>query len=228
MNITSGSVIAPVLAGVLLAQDKLVIGVGVINNESAIEVSNSVKTIKSYESIAKKAGKPIALSLFKNTPEDSFQKINDAVVSNILMLSILASRKNVGLDSADLRNWLYYNRVIKAPVKAVTLDISNAEQVDLPEGVLPLTTASLARQGVSTRLNWVPDYQCVGYVVADGEKKGNFEKPLHFTICDGELDIMFKELDTLEQDLERKAAARQYAPSTLTGKESVEDDGLVL
>lgn len=224
----SGSVIAPALAGALLAQDKLVIGMGVTNTDSAIEVTNSVKTIKSYESIAKKIGKPIVLSLFKNSAADSFQKINEAIVSNIIMLSVLASRKNIGLDSADLRNWLYYNRVSKAPIKAMTLDITHSESVELPEGAHPITTATLAREGASTRLNWTPDYQCVGYVSTDGEKKGNFDKPLHFTVCDGELDQIFKELDELEKKLTAKAAAHQYTPGTLSGNEDVQDDGTVL
>lgn len=221
----SGSVIAPVLTGALLEQGKLVVSVGVATTESAIEVSNSVKTIQSYDSIAKKVGKPVILSIQKNTDSSTFDKINEAVISTILMLATLSSRKNVGLDSADLRNWLNYDRVSKAPVKAMTLYINNG-QFKLDEDVQPITVASLARAGVSTKLDTTPDYQCVGYVNV-GESKG-FDQPMHFAVCDGELAGIFRELDGLQKDLERKAAARQYTDNTLAGVSEVQDDGLVL
>lgn len=225
----SGSVFAPVLAAALLEQNHIVVAVGVASQGSVNEINNTIKTIQSYESISRKAGKPIVMSIQKNSDSDTFQKINEAVASTILMLGVLFSRKNSGLDSADLRNWANYSRVSKAPIKAVTLHIANGEDAhaDLGEEIQPITTVSLAREGTPAALNWVPDYHRVGYVSADSYKTG-FEKPMHFTILDGEIAALYTSLDRLMQELERKAAARTYAPSALTGKEVVQDDGMVL
>lgn len=223
----SGSVIAPVLTGALLEQGKMVVACGVVTQSSVIEIDNSIKTIQSYDSISRKQNKPIVLSIQKNTDGETFKKINEAVVSTILMLAVLYSRKNVGLDSADLRNWINYQRVSKAPVKAVTLDISSGS-FSFKDDVQPITTATLVREGVSSDLDWMPDYQCVGYVPPDIDKTNSFEKPMHFTVCDGEIANIFGQLDELKKELDRKVNARTYSDATIKGDEDVQDDGLVL
>lgn len=224
----SGSVVAPTLMKALLDQGKVAIAVGIVSQDSVIEINNSIKTLKSYESIADLTGRPVVLYPQVNSDSTDHEKINTAVASAVLMLATLASRQNQGLDTADLFNWVNYQRVSNAPVKMVTLDLVTGTTVTLPEHAQPLTTATLAHKGASTKTPWISDYQCVGYVPTAAESNVSLEKPLHFVISDGVVAELYKELDTQLQTIERSRKARTYSASVLSASDNTTADGLVL
>ena len=224
----SGSVISPTLLKALLDQGKVAVAIGVTSQDSVIEINNSVKTLKSYEAIAAQTGHPVVLFTQMNTDSSEHEKVNTAIASAIFMLATLASRQNTGLDTADLYNWLNYHRVSTAPVKMVSLELVTGVDFELPEHAQPITTATLAHKGVSTRTSWVSDYQCVGYVPPTAESNISLDKPLHFVVCDGMVGELYKELDKQLQAHERRQRARTYATSVLGTNDTPTAGGLVL
>lgn len=229
----SGSVIAPVLMSHLLSQNKLAVAVGITCNDTLTEVTNTIRTLESYEGISSVNEKPVPLSLHINTNSSEFEKVNTSVASMIMMLATLASGQNQGLDSSDLYNWINYHRVSDAPAKLVTLDVVTLDgpsgvENDLLEGLQPITVATLARQGANTKPHWTPDYQCVGVLPAKIEKSLGLEHPLHFVLSDGYLERIYKRLREQEDELVRARAARNYSSTLLnSSKAQPTKNGLV-
>ena len=83
-----------------LKQNKLALAVGITNNDSKIEVENTVDTMGSYEGLARTLKKCVVLAPFHNNNSADFADVNTLVANLVMLLAVLSSRQNHGLDSA--------------------------------------------------------------------------------------------------------------------------------
>ena len=106
----TGSVISPLITKKLIENGHSTIVIGIDSTNSAIEIENSVKTLKSYKSISNATGKPIALYYVENNVREEADKevldfIN--VIGNILLNTQITEE----FDLTDLHNFINYDNV---------------------------------------------------------------------------------------------------------------------
>lgn len=223
----SGATISPALISELLAKGQNVIVAGIGSTDSRIEIENTVKTLKSFEAIAKLREKPVALLYYENNETTKRQDVNTQVQGDIVSLAALFSRQHLELDSADLTNWMSYPKVTTVEPKLVALKFSNGPVQANKAHIL--TAATLAYEGMATALGSSVDYQCVGYVTKENEPNIALKEPLHFLLIDGIIiDVYNKYAKLLEGIDEVNRARKRTTAAIVSMNDNVQDDGLVL
>jgi len=195
----SGSVIATKLVNELLLRGETVIVLLIGTIGSRIEANNSIDTIKNYEQIAKVRNAPVVMHYMQNSKTMPREKVNEHMRSTICWIGMLFSRRNIGLDSMDLRNWLYFTRPevikgLKAQVYSLTVllrelteagDDKFEEELDRLGNVL--SVATLARTGKPTEMpeDFIPEYHTDGFVPDIKDSAPFNNTTVNFVIADG-------------------------------------------
>jgi len=230
---SSGSVIATKLTNELLIRGECVIVLLIGTTGSRIEAKNSIDTQTNYEQIAKARNAPAVMVYMQNSQTMPREKVNDHMRSTIMYLAMLFSRRNSGLDSMDLRNWLYFTRpeVIKGLTPQLfSLTVLLREHT--PEGEAKfekeldqlgniLSVATLARIGGQTEMpeDFMPEYHTEGFAPDIKDSKVFDTQSVNFVISDGLVQGFVTEL--------RKFAKRekpQINTSTLLADSEDDDD----
>ena len=222
----SGSVIAPLLASELLSRKENVIVFGIASTDSRIEVENSIKTLKSYESFAKRTNEPVPMFYYLNNETSSRSENNAKVHQAITMLAVLFSGENKELDSTDLKNWLHYTKVTNVVPKLTYVSVHTGSVAGVNGQII--TCATLAKENTNTSPGGAVDYQCVGFVPESGENL-NFKDALHYLVLDNVIPTIFGDLERMLNEQDQVARAKlRHVPSILSDKDHPTDDGLIL
>jgi hypothetical protein len=210
---SSGSVIATKLTNELLLRGECVIVLLIGTAGSRIEANNSIDTLKNYEQIAKARNAPVVMSYLQNSPSMPREKVNDHMRSTIMYLAMLFSRRNSGLDSMDLRNWLYFTRpeVVKGLVPQLySLTTLLREYTEEGEAKFEneldqlgniLSVATLARTGATTEMpeDFMPEYHTEGFAPDIKDSKVFATQSLNFLITDGLVEGFVANLRTFSR-----------------------------
>ena len=223
----SGSVIAPLLVNELISRGHPVIVIGIGSESSILELNNTSKTIKSYESISQRRKVPICMLFHTNNVPGGRKEVDEAVVQQITKLAALFSQCNRELDYKDLENWLYFNRVTSFQPKLCLMDFYNGEISNLKNGQV-ITVATLAPEGQNSSCGEDVEYQTVGYVSEEQNQKMHLTTSLHYVILDGLFTLIHAEIAERLKDFEEKKRARVIKNNILSSSDNVEDNGLVL
>jgi hypothetical protein len=223
----SGSVIAPSLVQELLQRNIPVVVITVGSTDSRIELENTIKTLKSYDAIAQIRKAPVNSMYFQNSKE-SPRRDNDAnICMNIIALLALFSKQNKELDSSDLHNWLFYNRVTSYDPHLSHLDFYWGDvKIAKPKSVI--TVATLLNDGEDTSTSANVEYQCVGYTTKEMMTFLKAESPLHVAIVDGVFTIIVKELNKALSEFDEEKKARLIHTGITSEKDRPTATGLVL
>ncbi len=158
----SGSVIGPILAGEISAKHPTIV-VLVGSSDSKIETDNTIKTIKSYDAITKKKGWPLAALYFENNANTGRAVVDNSVHIAIILISILFSGSNAELDSADLNNFLHYNKVTSYEPALCALHFGSKE-ISTEKDQTVASVVSLTSIDIPAVLNIPVEYQAVGFI----------------------------------------------------------------
>jgi hypothetical protein len=223
----SGSVIGPLLTRQMLLDDAQVVVLIIGSADTRLDAENTLKTIKSYENIAKTTSNPVVMAYAQNSQEVSRESADSGMFDRIMSLAVLYSKENLELDSRDLYNWLHYDRATSHPVKLVTMSLLEGN-ASLKELGNIISVATLAKQNSSTALIEMPEYQCVGFLPEDTASNVAAKSPLHFVISDGVVPEIVKHLQGILKSLEQQQAARIPQQSIVSAADKPNDNGLVL
>lgn len=223
----SGSVIGPLLTRELLASGAPTIVLAVGSADTKLDAENTLKTIKSYESISKMVEAPVVMNYVQNSQTTSRTEADNIMFNTVMALTVLFSRHNVELDSKDLFNWLRFNRVTTFPVQLASLSIIES-RAGIKEVGNIISVATIATEGTPTAMSEMPEYQCVGFLPEHAPEPVTNKSPLHFVISDGILPEVGKHLNKILADLESAQNARMRKTGLLTGSEKTQDSGLIL
>lgn len=223
----SGSVIAPSLVSELLAKEVPVIAVTIGNADTRLEAENTVKTLKSYEAVAKLRKAPVVMAYVQNDDETPRSKADAYVESVIVSLCALYSRENRELDSKDLFNWLRFDRVTSFQPQLSSLTILDVGTRVSELGHI-ISVATVAGEGDPTKLETRPEYQCVGFLPADADVSVLKTSPLHFVTSDGILPRVVASLQKLLVEMEETRSARVAKQAILSNDDRPTENGLIL
>lgn len=219
----SGSVFGPLTIRELIRQGKPVVAIIIGSEESAIRRKNTLNSIKSLDNLARELKTPIVAFYVHNTPDRKRSEVDRECRYVMASLSILASRKNREIDTADLANWLNFPKVTAVEPQLSLLHVYD-NPADVDASSEPISIASLRKDADEPTYECVPEYNIAGF---PREKIENF-KQLYFVITIDGVKKIEKMLNERLTDAQKQAAARvKHDPIVKPGDE-VTDDGMVL
>lgn len=210
----SGSVSAPSIVTELLARGHDVIVFAIGSHDSVIEIENNVKTLRDYESIASKRGRPVPMHYQENPMNGKREEVDENIRNVIVQLSALFSRNNGALDSADLHNWLNYHKLTEFPPKLVILESESGTIDSDATGGTVISVATLAKEGMSTSTGQTVEYHCTGFL----DEKSNMPQlteAVHFVLYDGIVAKIYKALSGKLNSLNEARRSRINAASII-------------
>ena len=224
----SGSVIANELLSELLNRKVPVMMMTVGSSDTLMELNNTVKTLKSFENTAKVRNAPVSMIYYENS-EDTPRKVVDSnLINTVAFLAALYSRQNEELDSADLANWLGYDKVTSFKPGLTVIGICDSKIEATPnQVVVSVATLTNDSESFSTGLDNV-EYQCVGILPESVRALLKKTTPIHFAIFDGIVNEMVKKHTTRLKNFNESMKARVSRDSFLTTDDVSEDSGVIL
>lgn len=229
----SGSVIGPALTQQLLKQDKVVFTAVVASTDTRVELENSIKTLQSYEKVARTAKRPVPAYYQVNSSHD-YKEVDESITWYITTVAIIAGALGIegsGLDSADVYNLVNYQRFNSAQPQLT--------RIHMWYGISP-TVASMSDDVMSMLLvtgpdsppvsNIRPDYRATATIHQDGLASEypfasiNTEGPLGVYLINGGFNETFEEFSKLLKEIDARRRTQKVS-SSLLGSDSGENDG---
>ena len=190
----SGSVLSNLVVTELLKRGHLVISIIVGTTSSRIETENTKKTLLSYEKAAIGTKRPVVAFYRENTKTAPRAKIDNEVVTFMILLCVLFSSQNRELDKADLENFINYHQVTDFPVRLSYLDFWSKD-ISLEKGQSLISVATICDDETTPELNTLVEYQAVGYLQEKNKDILNVQLPVHAGIISGFFNSKLIELD---------------------------------
>lgn len=224
----SGSVIAPILTGELLSRECPTIVICVGSSQTRLDTENSLKTLKSYEALAKKHEVPVVLHYLQNSGTTPRSKVDVEVHDLIISLCALFSGENHELDSRDLFNFLRFDRTTSFGAQVAMLQTRDvADTTTVPGNIISVATLASGPDD-QVELSQRPEYQCVGFM-PEGIDNSLLElSPLHFITTDGLLVNIANDLEKILSDMATQQRARIGNEGILSERDKTTDIGVVL
>lgn len=121
----SGAIINAAITKELLLQDKPVVVIVMDSVASGIEISNTMKSLKTFKAVSTQTKKSVALRYVENNSRGEADK---QVISFINLLSLLIDKNNTEeFDSSDLSNFLQHQNVTEyAPDVSILTTTDNS------------------------------------------------------------------------------------------------------
>lgn len=219
----SGSVFGPLLISELIEQGLPVVAVVVGSEESTIACNNTLKTLKSLETIARMRKVPVVISYHHNAADVKRSQIDTDCRHVLASLALVGSRRNKALDSADLANWLNYPKVTTVEAQLSLLHIYTTLQ-DVEESSQPISIASLYTSPDDPTYRALPEYATAGY---PREAYDGFSQ-LHAVITVDGVNVIGKMLNERLASMGKAAQSRVLFDSIVSERDVATAGGLVL
>lgn len=224
----SGGVLGASLVSELLNQDKAVIVVMIGSTTCEQEIRNTINTILSYQAISAKRDKSV-VALYLENGNGVTMSENDALVRiNTLLLTVIWSGENHGLDSKDLDNFLNYQRVSKYQPALTGLTIQAGKiKPKLEKGQAVSSVISLIREGEDPDPGMIVGYHSFGTISeAAYVESVKMPTPIHLHTVQGYFSDIITRLQTKLSEAEEQYRVNPINVLKLNDVD-IQDDGLV-
>jgi hypothetical protein len=225
----TGSVISPLLVKELLMRGIPTIVIGVGDTTTRLDTENTLKSIQSFEHIAKKADVPVVMQYLENSERNSRAEIDKQVKQMVGSLCSLFSGENRELDSKDLFNFLNFSnpKVTTYQAQLATLHLLGRDDDFNGLGNI-ISVASLLSEGEAFSLPVRPEYATYGYQPRGVNETVAKGAPYHFVIADGVVPEVVSELEKIIGTLNEQQEARLSRRSILGSAARPDESGLIL
>lgn len=227
----SGSVIGPVLTEEMLKRGQLVIVLIAGSSNSRIEVDNTIKTLMSYELVSKNTGKPVPCTYRENGKSHHNVKVDEDIRTMVAIISAMFSGENHRLDSADLNNFLNYNRITGYQPKLTLLDFYS-KTLNPPQGLTVMSLVSLSTKNIDYSIDIPVEYMAEGILPDSLKDAFNIELPLHICMINGYfngvINNLIQKLNTFDEAKNAVIEKSIISDIDLRNSESVNGSSLML
>ena len=226
----SGSVFGPLLVKHLLENDHPVVAVVIGTLESAITANNTLKTLKTLDNICSQAQAPLVMHYQQNPLDAPRGEIDQDIIATVQMLLLLASGRNNGLDTRDVRNFLRYDLAVGAPPSLASLEVFHGNEPEqfAEAGIRHIVSlASVHDRQAFTPLPVKSAYHCEGFRLADDTLDEQVPGDIHFVIHTDDIEAIVENVRRVDDEYEelRKLAS---APVKISQRGEADDNGLIL
>lgn len=223
----SGSVIGPTLVSELLNRGAAVIVIMIGSSDSRIEVNNTINTLKSYEVISQKRETPVIAVYYENSKDMPRGRVDQRINTTIALLAAIFSGENRELDSADLINFLNYQKVTSFKPKLSFLDFFS-KNIEIGKDQSVVTLVTLTDEVTDSAVNLPVEYQSVGFISDATKKNIDIDLPIHTAVISGYFhDVMSRLTERLNTIDEARAT---HVDKSILDSHTVQSthEGLVL
>jgi hypothetical protein len=221
----SGSVIGPIIAGELLKKDVQTIVITIGSTDSRIEVENTSKTLKGYEATARKIEKPVNMVYYENSSSTPRGSVDQKVQTIIVLLAAIFSGQNHELDSADLSNFLNYQKVTAVDPQLTHLEFYS-KTVELARGHSVVSAVSISDAQTDASIGIPVGYRATGYIDDKLKDAITVDLPLHIVTVAGYFPSVLERLTKVIKDID------EHVTSAVTKRiqldEELNEHGLIL
>lgn len=221
----SGSVIGPIVAGQLMAKDAQLIVITIGSTDSRIEVDNTMKTLKGYEASARKVEKPVNMVYYENSSATPRGSVDQKVQTIIVLLAAIFSGQNHELDSADLSNFLNYQKVTAIEPQLSHLEFYS-KNVEIARGHNVISAVSISDAQTDAAIGIPVGYRATGYIDDKLKDAITVDLPLHIVTVAGYFPSVIDRLTKLVKEID------EHTTSAITKKihldEELNEHGLIL
>ena len=221
----SGSVIGPILAGELLKRNAQMVVVSIGSTDSRIEIENTTKTLKGYEATARKLEVPVNMVYYENSSNTPRGSVDQKVQSIIVLMAAIFSGQNHELDSADLHNFLNYQKVTSIEPQLTHLEFYS-KSVEITRGHSVISAVSISDVQTDASINIPVGYRATGYIDDRLKDSITVELPLHIVTVAGYFPNVIDRLGKLIKDIDEHIGAGVTKKITLD--EELNEHGLIL
>lgn len=221
----TGSLLGPVLVQECLKRKLpvLVLLVGVSDTE--VRATNTLQTVKTYESIAQSTGVPVACRYFDMRGDADRSSADRQVVQTLLQLAALFSGQNLELDSADLEVWLTA-RKSNFPARLYKLQVTTGPLAASP-GQPIASVATLCHPSKLGELTTEVAFQTTGQMTDGMANQLETPGPLHYVLSLGGFQDVVQHLEQRQAEFNSQRAAIQV-DSLLSSTDQVNRLGVIL
>ncbi len=220
----TGSVAGPLILKQLLEDGHQAVGIVTGSHESIKTAENTIGTIKSLDAISRMTDKPVVIHFGMNRPNVPRSSVDREAHLMINSLAVLCSRRNHGLDTADIVSFLQFNK--SSDVPACLARIHLFDDIDAFEKHLtdPISAAYLKRDQDDPQPSVFVPYSCDGFMPSFAQTS----KSLFFGIENHSFGALAQELEGLKKEMEMQRKTRSQAVSFFSDSDDVSTTGLVL
>lgn len=219
----TGSVSAPLLIKQLLEEGHQVIGVAMGSHESIRAAENTIGTIKTLDAISRHLDTPVVVHFGMNSPTRPRSEVDTEAHLIINGLSLLCSRRNHGLDTADIKSLLQFNISTDVPAQLARIHLFDDREAFEKEMSEPIAAAYLKRDHDDLDPDVFVPYSCEGFMPAILQSNSN----LYFGIENKSFADLAKELEALKKEMDVQKKTRSQAVSFASEDDEVSDTGLI-
>jgi hypothetical protein len=194
--------------------------------DTRVEAENTVKTLKSYESISKMREVPVVACYYENSTDTPRGTVDVQVRTAVMVISAIFSGDNHELDSSDLSNFLNYSKVTSYPSKLSQLDFFSGNII-LQKNRSLITLVTLSLPGEDTAPGFPVEYQAVGFTTPATLEVIDIQMPIHAAVIAGAFNEIITNLDKKIKAV-NEARSSHVEKSILTHDDTSTSDGLVL
>lgn len=220
----TGSVSGSLLIKQLLEDGHQVVGIVIGSHESIRATENTIGTIKGLDAISRRLDKPVVIHFGMNQNNQPRSTVDAEAHLMISALSMLCSRRNHGLDTADIKSLLEFNLSTDVPAQLARIQLF--DDIELFDKGMedPISAAFLKRNGDDLNPATFVPYSCEGFMPAELQASTN----LFFGVENTSFKELAKELEALKKEMELRSKNRSKAVTFFNDSEDeVSDSGLI-
>lgn len=215
----SGSIIAPLITKELISQGHNTIVIGIDSKHSVKELDNTIKTLKTYQSISAGLKKAISLFYIENTNrKDS----DNRAIWFINLLSLLVNKQHTEeFDITDLSNFINFDRVTNNSPTVSIIEVNENEVITPEKNTTIVGSILLTTNKYSSIKPVIPEYQST-CIVIDPQYKN---EDIRVDNILGKLSVIVDNLDRELKELHDNKKINKFKELEVQGSNS---DNVVL
>ncbi|MNH68872.1 Cell division protein FtsZ [compost metagenome] len=221
----TGSVSGPLILKKLLDDGHMAMGIVVWAQQAIRNAENTIGGVKTLDNISRSCGMPGIIHLGFNKPGQMTDKsVDNEAHLMITALAALVSRRNHGLDTADLKSLFNFTKSTKARAQLCRMHVSdNIEDFTKLMRSGALASAYLLREATDPTPEMFVPYSTYGVMPSIAQAKGS----LFFGIENGSMGELRKRVEDLEREIADQEQAATDAVAFTGDKDKPTASGLV-
>lgn len=220
----TGSVAGPLILKQLLEDGHVAVGVVTGSYESIKTAENTIGTMKTLDAISRAVNKPVVIQFGMNRPDVPRSAVDKEAHLMIASLAMLCSRRNHGLDTADIKSFIFFNQSTDVPAQLARIHVYDTIKGFEAKLKDPISVAYLKRDQDDPQPNVFAPYSCDGFMPSVAQAGTS----LFFGIENHSFGDIRTELEGLKKEMEMQRKTRQQAVTFAADEDEVSDTGLIL
>lgn len=220
----TGGVAATLILNELLQRGEIAVALVVGSDESAKATENSINTLKSLDGVSAKTGRPIVTFYRHNIRGRSRVETDNDMILGLSALAILASRQVQEVDTADVFNFVNYDRVTTAKPTLAGLEIFNDAAIEDLKKLRTVSMVSIYQSPDTATVDVTPEYHAAGYAEINVGGSHN----VHYAVDPTLPNKWFASLKATLSTIDEARTARPQTERILSQNDEANDKGIVL